>query len=353
MHDDYLRELIERYQQGRCTPEEQRQLLEWYRALGQERRLDLTPAELAALEQRLWQRLAAQTIEASAPPAAPAWTVWRAAPVRWASAAAVALSLGFGAWHYWSATPAGAPAVATAPAAAPSAASPSPADLVRQINSGAAPVRIALADGSVVMLAPASTLTYPRRFGAGRREVTLVGEGFFEVHHDDNPAHQFKVYTDKVVTTVLGTSFTVRAYPGQPQGVVTVKTGRVRVSPRSGADAARRPADVVVTANQQATYSPAQQELRRTLVAQPALLRPQPFRFANRPVPEVLQALEKGYGVPIDYDSAALARCTVTLSLPPETSLARKLNVLCEALGATYDEADGRIRVHSAGCTAR
>lgn len=352
MQDEYLHDLIERFQQGRCTPQEERLLQEWYAALGQERRLNLTPEQKSALEQDLWQRLAAATIDAGHP-VAPAWTVLRAAPVRWAAAAALAMGLGVGAWYY-SISSSASTVASVEPVKSQTAV---PGKWLSQNNPvGGQPRRIALPDGSVVMLSAGSRLTYPRQFGTGRRTVALVGEGFFQVHHD--PAHPFKVYTDKVVTTVLGTSFTVQAYPGQAQGVVQVKTGRVRVSPRvpvpvEVAARVHRPADVIVVANQQAIYRPAQQQLQRTLVAEPVLLQPQPFRFKDRPVAEVLQALEKGYGVPILFDPATLAHCTVTLSLRQDAPLAQKLNILCEALGTTYEESDGHIRFHSAGCAAR
>ena len=208
--------------------------------------------------------------------------------------------------------------------------------------------RVALPDGSVVTLAPGSRLRYRREPHSNRRVAYLAGAAFFDVFHD--PQHPFSVLTDQVVSTVLGTSFRVAAYAGQPEVQVQVHTGAVRVSQRT-APAGAATASVVVLPNQQAVYSPLHQQLRRELVARPAQLVPQSFVFNDRPVAEVLQALEKAYGVVIVYDDAALRSCTLNLTLGPEP-LFEKLNIICETLGARYEQADGRIVFHGQPCQA-
>ncbi|AWM34429.1 FecR family protein [Hymenobacter nivis] len=148
----------------------------------------------------------------------------------------------------------------------------------------------------------------------------LSGEAFFRVAHD--AAHPFRVLTAHLETRVLGTSFTVRAYPQQAGTVVQVRTGRVRVSPRRPAPTVAQAQNrtlgpavraLVLLPNQQAVYAPGRQQLRRELTPQPVLLAPQPFAFDNRPVAEVLEALKTAYGVDIRYSPAAVAGCTVNL----------------------------------------
>ncbi|OGX87533.1 hypothetical protein BEN48_11105 [Hymenobacter glacialis] len=337
--------MLGRYQRGECTAEEQRRIRAWYDGLGAEQQLDLDAEERAALLATVWQRIATQTTGrlptvASAVPAASRTNRTWPSSLAWAAAAVLVLGTGLtGVYLSRNAvsTPEGEPARSTAAA------------WVVHTNPTARPVAVALLDGTLVTLAPASSLKYPRRFQGPQRTVYLTGEGFFDVFHD--AAHPFLVYTDQVVTTVLGTSFTVRAHAGQPSVVVRVNTGRVRVAPRSRAAGtpANAPASVVVVPNQQAVYSAARQQLRRELVAAPVLLAPQPFVFDNRPVAEVLAALEKAYGVSIAYDAAAVRNCTLNLSLGSEP-LFKKLDIICEALGATYGKADGRILFHSRPC---
>lgn len=82
-----------------------------------------------------------------------------------------------------------------------------------------------LADGTHVFLAPESRLTIPADFGRARRELTLVGEGYFEVVHD--PMKPFLVRAAHGVVHDLGTRFSVRAYPGDSTVRVVVAEGQV------------------------------------------------------------------------------------------------------------------------------
>ncbi|MBL1408255.1 FecR family protein [Sphingobacterium faecale] len=88
---------------------------------------------------------------------------------------------------------------------------------------------LVLDDGTRVWVNSSSKLEYPRKFKKGQpREVTLVGEAYFEVERaKDWP---FIVHTGDVKTKVVGTKFNVKAYPGMKDVLVTVKTGKVMVS---------------------------------------------------------------------------------------------------------------------------
>ena len=351
MNESEFRALLHRYQTEACSPAEKRRIEDWYAGLGAERQLELTPAERTALVATVWQRIADRTtrppataVTASAQPFAYRGG-WPGASVRWAAVAVLALGAGL-AGTYWSGGlarwwPAGHAPI-TAAVAAPR--------WVTYRNVLARPTHVALPDGSTVTLAPASSLRYPRAFAEARRTVYLTGEGFFEVFHDAR--HPFSVYTEQVVTTVLGTSFRVRAYAGQAEAQVQVRTGAVRVRPRqTSPGAATNETSLVVRPNQQAVYSAVGGQLRREVMAQPVLLAPQAFVFDDRPVAEVLAALQQAYGIAIVYDAAALRHCTLNLSLGQEPLFA-KLDIICETLGASYEKADGRILFHSQPCSA-
>lgn len=336
-----FRQLLQRYQEGNCTTAEVQRIEAWYRHLGAEQQFNLSPTEKEALMATVWQRISRQTAPDTAPRAAlpGGWPSWPAR-VRWAAAAALVLGaslVGLQLTHLpakW--------------AALPPTASMKPAVWQVYANPSAYETQVALPDGSAVTLAPASTLKYRRELRSGRREAYLTGAAFFDVFHDKR--YPFSVFTDKVVTTVLGTSFRVQAYAGLADVQVQVRTGAVRVSQRR-APAGVAVATVVVLPNQQAVYSAGGQRLRRELVAQPTLLAPQSFTFADRPVAEVLTALEKAYGVHIEYDAAAVRNCTLNLSLGNKP-LFEKLDIICETLGATYEKAGDHLRFHSPACLA-
>lgn len=85
---------------------------------------------------------------------------------------------------------------------------------------------VTLPDGSTVMLNMGSELRFPETFSESDRSVILHGEGFFEVVRDES--RPFIVRTEELTTTVLGTSFNVRAYKDENQDI-TVMTGKVSV----------------------------------------------------------------------------------------------------------------------------
>jgi ferric-dicitrate binding protein FerR (iron transport regulator) len=69
--------------------------------------------------------------------------------------------------------------------------------------------KIILPDGSKVWLNSESRLEYSSVF-TGKRQVSLVGEAFFEVAK--NPNKPFQVFSNGVLTTALGTSFNINAF---------------------------------------------------------------------------------------------------------------------------------------------
>ena len=76
-------------------------------------------------------------------------------------------------------------------------------------------VNLLLSDGTNVWLNSGSKMRYPASFTKGKREVTLDGEGYFEVTKDLK--RPFVVQTDKYDIQVLGTKFNVEAYNDTPQ----------------------------------------------------------------------------------------------------------------------------------------
>jgi len=97
---------------------------------------------------------------------------------------------------------------------------------------------IKLPDGTIVRLNTDSRLTY-LTFAAGKtREVTLVGEAYFDVAHDSS--RPFIIHTGKINIKVLGTSFNVRNYPQDKELETSLIKGKIEVSLKS------RPEDIII-----------------------------------------------------------------------------------------------------------
>ena len=336
--------LLQRYLAGHCTPQEQGQVERWYDQLATGSPA-LPPQNQEAVEDAIWMRLQ-QTRHLPQPRLRlQRRAAWRRAPVRWA--AALLLAAGLGAVLPYLRQPAHL---------APSPLTVSTGDgWTSRRNATRQEQALQLPDGSQVTLHPGSSLRYPTALAGPRREVYLEGEAFFQVHK--NPARPFLVFTKQVVTTVLGTSFRVKAYPGSKEASVAVREGKVAVQSSQHAQLSATPlhpapGGVLLLPNQQVVFSVASQHLHKELVDKPVVLVPQAFEFEDRPVAEVLTALEKAYGVHIVYDEAKLAGCTVSITFYNEP-LFEKLGLLCKSLGAYYQLSDAEIILHSAGCQSK
>lgn len=91
---------------------------------------------------------------------------------------------------------------------------------------------LVLSDGTKVWLNADSKIRYPISFGQDRREVSLRGEGYFEVAKDST--RPFIVSTDKMDVKVLGTTFDVNTYEDEGKSFVVLVEGLVEVSAGKG-----------------------------------------------------------------------------------------------------------------------
>lgn len=84
-----------------------------------------------------------------------------------------------------------------------------------------------LPDGSKLWLNAGSRVVFSNGFTTGNREMTLEGEAFFDVKHDER--HPFIIHTGRLDVRVLGTTLNVRAYPGDATIETTLINGKVEI----------------------------------------------------------------------------------------------------------------------------
>lgn len=90
-----------------------------------------------------------------------------------------------------------------------------------------------LPDGSLVWLNSATSITYPISFKNSKsRQVKLSGEAYFEIAKDK--LHPFLVESDDQQVKVLGTHFNINAYPDEPFTKTILAEGSVSVLVKSG-----------------------------------------------------------------------------------------------------------------------
>ncbi len=103
--------------------------------------------------------------------------------------------------------------------------------------------RLALPDGSIVLLNASSSLYFPARFSKGERRVRLTGEGYFEVKHDQ--AAPFIVEVGDIEVHDLGTEFNINAYPDERGIQTTLVHGLAKVH-RNGKEVMLQPGQAVI-----------------------------------------------------------------------------------------------------------
>lgn len=118
-----------------------------------------------------------------------------------------------------------------------------------------------LPDGTAVLLNACSKLTYSLEGWNDTRDVRLEGEAIFDVvHKKDQP---FYVHTRNYNVRVLGTNFNVMAYGNDPEGVVTLKHGKVEIGVAgSNKNTFLQPGESFVYDNQTGTYQVEQRSLK-------------------------------------------------------------------------------------------
>jgi ferric-dicitrate binding protein FerR (iron transport regulator) len=157
---------------------------------------------------------------------------------------------------------------------------------------------ITLPDGSTVRINSASSIVYPEVFDKGKREVTLIGEAYFEVEED--PSKPFTVLTDYVSTTALGTSFNVTAYPSEETNIALL-TGEVSVHLYSAEDE-----PMLLVKGESAKFTQEDSRLIKGEFDEAQILAwtKKEIIFDNTNLEKAIRVLENWYGVDIDIENA-------------------------------------------------
>jgi transmembrane sensor len=157
---------------------------------------------------------------------------------------------------------------------------------------GSKVIDLMLADGSHVWLNSGSSLSYPVEFVGNERKVTIKGEAYFEVAH--NEQKPFTVVKNGVEVTVLGTHFNVTAYDDDQVIKVSLLQGSVKVT----------------DGNHKALLRPGQQaQVSAGIKVKPDIDPDQViawkngfFSFSNTSLQEVMQQMARWYDVDVKYE---------------------------------------------------
>lgn len=181
--------------------------------------------------------------------------------------------------------------------------------------------KLVMPDGTKVMLNAGSVLTYPETFAKNTRDVTLNGEGFFEVIH--NAKRPFLVHTNKLTVKVLGTVFNVKAYNNDKNIETTLLKGKVQVELENNPEKniVLLPNEKLLVANNQPqTHSQVAGVLKEAKIEYQVITLPavkadeiketawldNRILFTNELFEDVAKQIERKYNVQIVFENRAL-----------------------------------------------
>ena len=142
------------------------------------------------------------------------------------------------------------------------------------------------------------------------------------------------------------------------QVIVRVRTGKVAVFTSKALRSAQENQTkitnmLLLTPNQQVLFDRPSDQLTKSLIKEPLLIKQpegdQHFVFQNAPVSKIFQTLEESYGVTIKYNAELFKHCNLTAPLSNEP-LFRKLDLICQTIGATYEVWGTDIIISGKGC---
>ncbi|WP_426292381.1 FecR family protein [Dyadobacter endophyticus] len=349
MNNKEWQALLLKYREGQCTKEEMLKIHLWYESLNADGLEVLNDEEKREMEERMLGRLANETPVAEFAEPVIVRTWWSRAAVYLSAAAAVLIVVGF--WVFFGNRGAKQGVMREKMfVQAPDG------RLITEENNTNVPKRLTLSDRSTVILEPGASIVFPATFSGDKRTVQLSGNAFFEITR--NPDQPFLVYSGKIITRVLGTSFRIKTNTKDKALEVEVVTGKVSVFENREAFSESDSIDnqdngVVLTPNQRVTYFSESRHLMTGLVPEPVktsqAAQETKMIFNDEKLEKIAQALQEAYGIEIVFENDRIAHCSFTGDLS-DMQLYDKLALVCKSNGADYEVKGTRILINGRGC---
>ncbi|MDR6805290.1 ferric-dicitrate binding protein FerR (iron transport regulator) [Dyadobacter sp. BE34] len=319
-------ETLKKYLANECSDEERRLVNEWYQQLDEPADEPFTDAD----QDRLYNRIKTYLSELrkSDEPATPVYGLWH-----YIGRIAAVFVVGLGLLYFL---------YQRQEEIAQQTAQPD-GDVLTFVNEEHKILPHLLPDSTVVWLHPGAKISHDHPFIV--REVLFSGEGFFEVKRD--PSRPFVIHTGDLQTKVLGTSFNVRAIPGEGTVKVSVATGRVEVGN------AQMKERVVLRPEQEVVFEPKSKHLEVLKVAEKdsdkELWQSASLVFNETPMKEVAERLMQTFHVKIGFADDGLADCRLKVDFTDQR-LPEILDMIDTLLGSTYRMEGETITLKGQGC---
>ncbi|MDQ0106786.1 ferric-dicitrate binding protein FerR (iron transport regulator) [Chitinophaga terrae (ex Kim and Jung 2007)] len=334
LNQQHFRNLFELYVSGKCTPQQRDEFFDLYARFKDDSALEALLDELYSQIQQASGSASyinykgeidlAADVEQPAKVVAPGK---RRRVFAYGAAAAGLLLLGVAAWMF--SRPAQVPAIAYSHQ---DSAQVKVLAAYTTIQTGNHERKvIVLSDSTRIVLNAASELRYPSHFNGDQREVYLEGEAFFEV--SQAAEWPFIIHAPgNIKTTVLGTSFNIKAYAGRRQAVVSVVSGKVKIS--SG----KKDLSTLEKGEELRLVVPTGEISKRRNIDNANILAWQSgdIVFNDETLADILKDLQIYYGVNIQLKNEQLANLLITTGFQKNTSIESALENISALANARY-----------------
>jgi len=201
-----------------------------------------------------------------------------------------------------------------------------------------------LPDSSKVTLNKNSKLTYTTDYNSKNRKVSLEGEAFFEVRKSTE--NKFEVYGLRTITTVLGTSFSVKSIKDKPE-IVQVVTGKVSVADLND----RFEKNIVLTPGLMAAFD-LQSTFNKDSIYNPNFIawKSRKLTFNNTELKEIIPSLESYFDTRIEVSDPILLSCRFTGSFE-NPKLQEILEILTISTNSSYQIKTEKTILSGKGCS--
>lgn len=196
------------------------------------------------------------------------------------------------------------------------------------INTGKEKLTVALKDGSQILMSSQAEISYEPELTGTTREIHLKGEAYFKVAKDKRKP--FIVYSHGITTTALGTSFTIRALENDQRVSVALHTGKVVIRQLMARNSSTKdiyllPGDLLTVNTQTfATHVEKERPAVTTTAAIP-LKKATVLDFDREPLARVFDKLTKEFDTAIQYEEATLSELSFTGKIQTDESLEKIL----------------------------
>jgi transmembrane sensor len=190
---------------------------------------------------------------------------------------------------------------------------------------------VKLSDGTKIWLNSKSSLKYPVKFNEKSREVTLVGEAYFEV--SKNPHNPFTVKTKSGNVTVLGTHFNISAYPEDKKFETTLAEGKVKISEISKAGAKEA---VVLKPGQQARVQNGDIKVAEVDPIGYSAWKDGKFYFENENLKSILTKMMRWYNFNVKFEEKTLEQIKFTGIVLKDEPIDQFLDIISKTSNVKY-----------------